>query len=81
MSSLGIYGIPSLVVMDSGGKIITTSGRGAVEANPDGCIREWSQGKSGATWTSGINWTTIVLYGGLFLGWWWYSHTKKTSEE
>jgi hypothetical protein len=77
MSSIGVHGIPSLIVMDSKGKIITKSGRASVEGNPGRCVEEWLQGKSGTTWTSGINWMSILLYGGLFLLWWWYSHSRK----
>lgn len=73
MSTLGVYGIPSLIVMDSSGKVITKSGRSAVEGNPDRCVEEWLQGKPGTRWISGINWMTIVLYLGLFLVWWWYT--------
>lgn len=76
MSALGVYGIPSLIVMDSSGKIITTSGRGAVEGNPENCVEEWLHGKTGTSWTSGINWMSVVLYTVLFLVWWWYSRSK-----
>lgn len=76
MSSLGVYGIPSLIVMDSSGKVITTSGRGAVEGNPEKCVEEWLHGKPGTNWISGINWMSVVLYSFLFLVWWWYSRSK-----
>ena len=73
MSSFGVHGIPSLVVMDSTGKIITKSGRSAVEGNPNRCVEEWLKGKPGTTWISAINWMGIFLYAALFLIWWWYT--------
>jgi hypothetical protein len=79
MSSLGVRGIPSLIVMDSTGKVVTHSGRGAVEGNPEGCVDEWLQGKEGTNWKGSFNWMSILLYVGLFVGWWWWSHSKASS--
>lgn len=77
MSALGVHGIPALIVIETAtGKVITKSGRGAVANNPDGCVDEWLAGRSGTTWLSGINWTSILLYLGLFLVWRWYSSSK-----
>lgn len=44
---LGIRAYPSLVVMDSNGNIITTSGENAVEENAERCVEEWLNGKPG----------------------------------
>jgi len=72
MSALGTAGIPTLVVMDSKGKIITTSARGAVTRNPEGCVQEWLQGNPGAGVIGRINWMSILLYVLIVsLGWWW----------
>ena len=78
MSSLGVYGIPSLIVMDATGKVITKSGRAAVEGNPDGCVQEWLQGKKGTSWIGGINWMSWIVYVGLFLLWRWYQSRGKS---
>ena len=76
MASLGVHGIPSLIVFDSNGQVITKSGRAAVDGNPDGCVKEWLEGKPGTTWVSGINWMSIFMYMAFFLVWWWYSQSK-----
>jgi hypothetical protein len=47
VSELGIRGIPALVVMDSNGNIITTSGENAVKGNAERCVEEWLHGKPG----------------------------------
>jgi hypothetical protein len=83
MSSFGVYGIPSLIVMDSEGKVITKSGRGAVEGNPGGCVEEWKSGKAGGGgWGSSVSWTNILFYGGILLFWmWWQSKRTGTDVE
>jgi hypothetical protein len=73
METLGIRGIPSLVVMTSKGEVVTTQGRAAVESNPQGCVQEWARGESGSTFLGGINWSLILLYVGLFVLWWWWT--------
>jgi len=73
MQTLGIRGIPSLVVMTSKGEVVTTQGRAAVESNPQGCVQEWARGESGSTFLGGINWSLILLYVGLFVLWWWWT--------
>ena len=62
MSSFGIAGIPSLVILDSKGRVITTSGRAAVEHNADHCVEEWLQGKPGSNLKSAINWFSMLFY-------------------
>jgi len=49
MSALNVNKIPSLIVLDSSGNVITTSGRIAVEDNSEKCVEEWLQGKPGTT--------------------------------
>jgi hypothetical protein len=73
MSSVGISGIPSLIVMDSTGKIITKYGRSAVDGNSKKCVEEWLKGKPGTTWISAINWAAVLFYPALFLIWWWFT--------
>lgn len=72
MSKLEVYGIPSLIVMDSSGKVITKSGRTAVEGNADKCVEEWLHGKPGTTWIGGVSWRSILFYLALFLVSFWY---------
>jgi hypothetical protein len=70
MDFFGIAGIPTLVVLDAQGTVITTSGRRAVDQNPEGCVAEWEQGKSGAPTGTGIPWGSWIFYGlviGLFI--------------
>lgn len=62
MNALGVAGIPALVVLDSTGKVITTSGRAAVESNPEGCVEEWLEGKPGVGAQSSVNWFSIMFY-------------------
>ena len=62
MSALGISGIPCLVVMDSKGKIITTSGRMAVEYNSERCVEEWLQGNPGTSMKNMVNLFSIFFY-------------------
>ena len=75
METLGVRGIPSLVVMTSRGEVVTTQGRAAVESNPEGCVSEWMAGRSGSTMTmmGGINWSLMLLYVALFAAWWWWT--------
>lgn len=73
METLGIRGIPSLVVMRSKGEVVTSQGRAAVESNAEGCVKEWLGGRSGSTALQGVNWRLILLYVGLFLVWWWWT--------
>lgn len=46
--------IPTLAICDfregKEGKCITTWGKSAVTKNPDGCLKEWQEGRSGCTW-------------------------------
>jgi len=78
MSALGVGSIPALIVIETAtGKVITKSGRAAVASNPERCVDQWLQGRSGASWLSGINWASILLYLGLFVLWRWYSASKK----
>jgi hypothetical protein len=72
MSALGVAGIPCLVVMDSKGRVITTSGRGAVEYNSEHCVEEWLQGKPGTSIRNMVNWFSIFFYAviiALFIWW------------
>jgi nucleoredoxin len=46
----GIYSIPTLLVLDRTGKVITTWGKSAILKNSKGCIDEWKQGRSGVGW-------------------------------
>ena len=45
MSIFEVYRIPSLIVLDSSGKVITASGKSDVEDNPQNCVEEWLQKK------------------------------------
>ena len=65
-SAFGIAGIPALVVIDSKGKVITTSARTAVEYNGEKCVEEWLQGKPGNSLKSMINWFSILFYVAIF---------------
>ena len=48
MSTLGVRGIPSLIVIDSmTGNVITKSGRRAVEGNKEGCVGAMVAGEGG----------------------------------
>ena len=77
MSTLGVNGIPALIVIQTAsGKVVTKSGRGAVTSNPDGCVDQWLQRRSGTSWLSEVNWASILLYLGLFVLWRWYSSSK-----
>jgi hypothetical protein len=77
MSSFGVMGIPSLIVMNSKGKVITTSGRSAVEGNAAGCVEEWKEGKPGIHWISALNWGSILFYVALAMFWWWWRRSEK----
>jgi hypothetical protein len=81
MSSFNIYGIPTLIVMDSTGKVITTSGQGAVEGNPDGCVDEWLSGKPGVNWTSNFNWKSLLFYIGIILFYMWWARSKRGGDK
>ena len=80
MTSLEIYGIPTLVVFDSNGKVITKSGKAAVEGNPEECLGAWKNGKAGVRWTTGINWFSILFYILLIYLWRLWSQSKSGGE-
>jgi nucleoredoxin len=43
--------IPTLIIVDPyTGETISTWGRSAILKNPDGCLQEWRQGRSGVSW-------------------------------
>mmetsp|Transcript_25071 Transcript_25071/g.49050 ORF Transcript_25071/g.49050 Transcript_25071/m.49050 type:complete len:210 (+) Transcript_25071:1-630(+) len=51
IAKCSVTSIPSLVIVDgNSGEVITTSGRMAIQANPDSCIQSWKKGTSGVTW-------------------------------
>jgi len=47
IKELGVNSIPSLVVVDTEGKVVTSSGRFAIQSNPEGCVADWKKGSSG----------------------------------
>jgi hypothetical protein len=73
----GISSIPTLLVMNSDGQLITKSGREAVSGNEIACLDEWLEGRSGTIVGSGVNWVSIVFYVGLFAFWLWYSRGRQ----
>lgn len=50
---LSVSMLPTVVVVSrETGRVVTHWGRSAVEKNPDGCVEEWRQGRSGVSWLS-----------------------------
>lgn len=45
-AKFGIRGIPSLVILDSGGNLITANGREEVSSNPAGAVGRWKNASS-----------------------------------
>ena len=49
-TKMGIKMIPTLVILNQKGQVISDWGKSAVLKNPDNCIQEWEKGESGVSW-------------------------------
>mmetsp|Transcript_3909 Transcript_3909/g.7197 ORF Transcript_3909/g.7197 Transcript_3909/m.7197 type:complete len:203 (+) Transcript_3909:147-755(+) len=47
ISALSVSSLPTLIVVNPEGEIVTSSGRFAINSNPERCIEEWHKGSSG----------------------------------
>lgn len=42
--------IPSLIIVDAAGNLVTSWGRSATTKNPENCVAEWKTGSHGVSW-------------------------------
>mmetsp|Transcript_25021 Transcript_25021/g.34844 ORF Transcript_25021/g.34844 Transcript_25021/m.34844 type:complete len:193 (+) Transcript_25021:138-716(+) len=54
IKEMSVNSIPTLVIVDAEGQVVTSSGRAAIIHNPTGCLNDWKKGSKGFSWLSAI---------------------------